>query len=93
MRAWEQTYLLRTIRAEQEHGLVPVGKRDTVNPRPDVSKAAGGELHTGREAELGVARELRVRLPVVEQVLVGDGALHCGKEILGSHAVSYRRMC
>lgn len=81
-------YLLGTVGTKHEDGLVPIGQCDTIHEGPDVTKTAGGELHTGREAELGVARELRVRLTVVKEVLPGKVAFKSGDEVLGRDTVT-----
>ena len=81
-------HLLGAVGAEHEHGLVLIGQRDAVHERPDVSEAAGRELHTGREAELGVAGELRVRGAVVEEVLERNMPFNCRDQILGRDTVT-----
>ena len=53
-----------------------------------MTKTSGRELHTGREAELGVAREFGVRLAVVEEVLPGKVAFKGGDEVLGRDTVT-----
>ena len=51
-------YLLRAIGSKDEHGLVTIGQGNTVHEWPYMTKAAGRELHTWSEAELGVTRKL-----------------------------------
>ena len=57
-----------------------------------MAKAARGELDAGGEPELRVARELRVRLAIVEEVLPGDVALQRGDEVLSRDTVSWERI-
>ena len=78
-----------TVGAQHEHGLIPIGEGNTVDPGPDMAKTAGRELHTRGEAEFGVARKLGVGLAVVKEVLIGNMPLHRGNKVLGRNTVSY----
>lgn len=60
------TLLLRPIRSEAEHRLVPVSQGNSVDERPHVAQAAGGELDARGQAEFRVAGQLRVGFTVVE---------------------------
>ena len=84
----EKAHLLGAVGTKHEHGLIPIGQRDTVHERPYMPKAAGGELHTRREAELRVTRELGVGFTVVEEVLPREVSLKSRDEILGCDTVA-----
>ena len=56
-----------------------------------MAKAAGGELHTGCEAELGVAGKLGVGSTVLEKVLEGKVSLQRRDEVLGRDTVACAR--
>ena len=83
-----EAYLLGAVGSEHEHSLVLIGQGDAVDERPDVAKAAGGELHTGREAELRVTRELGVGFTIVEEVLPREVSLKSRDKILGCDTVA-----
>ena len=57
-----------------------------------MAKAAGGELHTGCEAELGVAGKLGVGSAVLEKVLEGKVSLQRRDEVLGRDTVACVQM-
>ena len=54
---------------------------------PHVPKAAGRELHAGRQADLRMPRQQAVPLAVVLQVASVQVAVQHGEQVLGRHAV------
>lgn len=84
------SFLLRAIGAEHEHGFISVCQGDTVDPWPNMSETARGELDSRCETKLGVTRELGVGFTVVEEVLRGEMAFDGGEEILRRDTVTWK---
>lgn len=54
-----------------------------------MSKSSRGELDAGREAQLGVTRELGVGGAVEEEVFGWESAFEGGEDVLGCHTMAY----
>ena len=62
------TLLLRTIGTETKDDFIPVGKGDTINMGPHVTKTTRRELDARSEAKFGVTGELGVCFTVVQKL-------------------------
>jgi hypothetical protein len=82
------TFLLRSIGAKAEDGLVAIGKRDAIDHGPQMSEASGREFDAWRKAELGVAWKLRIGGAIVQEVIHGEVTFQRGEEVLSCNAVA-----
>ena len=73
------TLLLRSIGTQAENDLVTVGKSDTINHGPHVSKTSRREFDPGGQTQLGVTGKLRVGGTVVEEVLGSNRSFEGGE--------------